>query len=356
MHYYNDNDRFAAAWLRELIRDGLIPPGDVDERGIEEIRGGDLQGYTQCHFFAGVSGWSRALAIAGVPATEPLWTGSCPCQPFSTAGKRQGEKDERHLWPEFLRLIRECRPQTIFGEQVASAEVVGTELEAAFVIAVQGGNYARANKLAHKLFRSRSLHYWARWIDGIRADMEAEDYSVRFDVLGAHSAGAPHIRQRLFWVGVSNSARSQPWNQAAAPMGYGNSTFTASGDGGVADDGSTGLAGRPQQPARQERQAAERGGDTFWSDAIWHPCRDGKLRRIPAEPDVQSLVARCADRLGNCWDSIPSEVKKAIEEAMTLFPLAGTVPGRVGLLRGAGNGLTVPVAAEFIKCCMERSK
>ena len=61
MNYYNDNDRAACAWLRELIAAGLIPPGDVDDRSIADVRASDLDGYVQCHFFAGIAGWPLAL-------------------------------------------------------------------------------------------------------------------------------------------------------------------------------------------------------------------------------------------------------------------------------------------------------
>ena len=161
--YYNEHEPYAAQWLRNLIAAGHIAPGDVDERDIQEVSPDDLAGYTQCHFFAGIGGWSYALRLAGWPDDRPVWTGSCPCQPFSAAGKRAGTDDPRHLWPAWFRLIRECRPVTALGEQVASA-------------------------IAHG------------WLDGVSADLEAEGYTVGAVVLGAHSVGAPHIRQRLWWV------------------------------------------------------------------------------------------------------------------------------------------------------------
>lgn len=123
--YYNDSNPGAAAWLRELIAEGHIAPGDVDERSIADVQAKDLDGYTQVHLFAGIGGWSFALRLAGWPDDRAVWTGSCPCQPFSAAGKRGGTADARHLWPEMFRLVRECRPPVVFGEQVASAEVVG---------------------------------------------------------------------------------------------------------------------------------------------------------------------------------------------------------------------------------------
>src|SRR5687768_10112388 len=133
--YYNENDAFAAAWLRNLIGAGLISPGFVDERDIRDVQPADLHGYDRCHFFAGIGGWDYALQLAGWPSGEPVWTGSCPCQPFSAAGKRSGFDDTRHLWPTWFRLIRECRPPVVFGEQVASADglawfdTVSTDLE-----------------------------------------------------------------------------------------------------------------------------------------------------------------------------------------------------------------------------------
>jgi hypothetical protein len=108
--YYNEIDPYAAQWLRNLVAAGHIAPGDVDERSIVDVQPDDLRGYTQCHFFAGIGGWSYALRLAGWPDDRPAWTGSCPCQPFSAAGKQRGSEDERHLWPAFFRLISECRP------------------------------------------------------------------------------------------------------------------------------------------------------------------------------------------------------------------------------------------------------
>ena len=164
--YYNEIDPFVAAWLRELIKAGQIAPGEVDERSIEDVIPSDLAGFTQCHFFAGIGVWSYALRRAGWPDDRPVWTGSCPCQPFSTAGKRKGTADERHLWPSLFDLIRQCRPVTVFGEQVAS----------------RGG---------------------LAWFDLVCADMEGEGYACGAVDTCAAGFGAPHIRQRLYWVAYS---------------------------------------------------------------------------------------------------------------------------------------------------------
>lgn len=168
--YYNEFDPRASAWLLELIAEGLIAPGDVDERSIVDVQGSDLEGYDQCHFFAGIGGWSYALRLDGWPDDVPVWTGSCPCQGLSVAGKGLGAEDGRHLWPEFRRLISECRPSTIFGEQVASQLGLG-------------------------------------WLAGVRADLEDAGYAVGAADLPAAGISAPHARQRIFWV--ANSERSR---------------------------------------------------------------------------------------------------------------------------------------------------
>ncbi|CAI0722582.1 Modification methylase HhaI [Serratia marcescens] len=170
--YYNEIDPYAAQWLRNLIAAGYIAPGDVDERSIEDVTPEDLRGYTQCHFFAGIGVWSYALRNAGWPDDKPVWTGSCPCQPFSAAGKGGGFDDERHLWPAFHWLIGECRPQHVFGEQVAS------------------GN---ANA----------------WFDLVQADLEAMDYAFGLVPFPSAGVGAPHIRDRAYWVAHPNSQRLQ---------------------------------------------------------------------------------------------------------------------------------------------------
>ncbi|WP_146074525.1 DNA cytosine methyltransferase, partial [Pectobacterium brasiliense] len=159
--YYNEIEPYAAQWLRNLIAANLIAPGIVDERSIEDVTPSDLAGFTQCHFFAGIGVWSYALRRAGWPDDKPVWTGSCPCQPFSAAGKGDGFADERHLWPSFFHLIEQCKPPVVFGEQVASSD--GLE-----------------------------------WFDLVQADLENAGYAATaFDICAA-GVGAPHIRQRLF--------------------------------------------------------------------------------------------------------------------------------------------------------------
>jgi DNA (cytosine-5)-methyltransferase 1 len=202
--YYNEIEPFAAAWLRELMSKGLLPEGEVDERSIVDVRADDLRGFRQCHFFAGIGGWPYALRLAGFDDDREVWTGSCPCQPFSSAGKQKGADDERHLWPAFYRLIAERRPAIIFGEQVAGS-------------------------LGHQ------------WLAGVRADLEDAGYACGAADLCAAGVSAPHIRRRLYWCAVADAdvqyrekpdsrsqGRQQPsfWDYASR-----SGVFTEEGDG-----------------------------------------------------------------------------------------------------------------------------
>jgi DNA (cytosine-5)-methyltransferase 1 len=271
VNYYNEYDKKTAAWLRELIRQGLLPNGIVDERSIVDIKPSDLTGYTQCHFFAGIGGWSLALQLAGWPSDRPVWTGSCPCQPFSTAGKGLAQADERHLWPVFFNLIKECKPDTVFGEQVASAIGKG-------------------------------------WLDGISADLETEGYACGATVLGAHSVGAPHIRQRLYWVANSNE-HGWPHGEHGEEGRWTTTVAECSGVDGLGDAGCQcnerrgefGIVGFSSSEEQSEAQEWQRSWNAdsdsvqndsagFWSDFALVQCRDGKARRIPTEPLLQRVA------------------------------------------------------------------
>lgn len=278
MNYYNEFDASAAQWLRNLIDAKLIPEGDIDERSITEVAPSDLRGYTQCHFFAGIGGWAYALRLAGWSDNKPVWTGSCPCQPYSVAGKGLGDADDRNLWPVFFDLIRQCRPVRVFGEQVASA-------------------------IGHG------------WLDRVRADVEKEGYACGAAVLGAHSVGAPHIRQRLYWVADSGQQGLEGYRRHVAhgdepgrinTQATGPATKSSSDIGVVHADG----IGRHQRGV----PAASSG---YWGSFNTTSCADGKTRRVPTEPAFQ--------------------------------PLGHGIPSRVVRLCGYGNAIVPQVAAEFVQ-------
>jgi len=348
--YYNEYDAGAAAWLRELIRRGLIADGVVDERSILDVTADDLRGFTQCHFFAGIGGWSYALRLAGWPDDQPFWTGSPPCQPFSTAGQQKGQDDERHLAPHFATLVAAGRPPILFGEQVASAAVFGKP----------------AKRAEHG---ASGQPEWA-WIDDLFGRLEAAHYACGTSDIPAAGVGAFHIRQRTFFGAVrladaddtgsqrrpgvpkragecaagpggldgglvdADSGGCEPWQRDNQAAGHGHPAAATGGNGGLADaesirriegrkdtGGMRSRDGAERPPGRSainggmervERPSALHGG---WADADWLFCRDGKWR--PVEPGT--------------------------------FPLAHGLPARVVRLRGYGNAIVPQAAAAFIQ-------
>lgn len=399
MNFYNEIDPSAAAWIRELIKRGLIPNGVVDERSITEIKPHELAGFTQCHFFSGISGWSLALRLAGWPEDRRVWTGSCPCQPFSAAGKGRGTEDERHLWPVFFKLIEACRPEFVFGEQVASAAVVGSasgkaQLEPEVPV----------------------------WLDGVFADLEGASYACAAADIPAAGVGAPHIRQRLFWGaadGLANPGHESTWRSTGSgeeeggrslgePTGRGDANSRMGhahharpqGHNGHGDNGSQ--PGRlDAEPVRSTRAAGgigERLGDTTSSRRIGSeqhpegearfearvqlPCADGKDCGMAdtdggdsgAEREQRGGEQRQQpqdNRLGDWGDyqliyCRDNKYRRVPVESLTGFqPLVDAriylVPGvarrgsvRPALLKGSGNAIVPEAAAKFVKA-FERS-
>lgn len=327
MNYYNEYEPFAAEWLKELIKDGLIPDGEVDTRSIVDVAPEDLKDFKQCHFFAGIGGWAYAARLAGWGDDRPMWTGSPPCQPFSTAGKQDGASDERHLWPVWFNLLRECRPPIVFGEQVSAAITFG-------------------------------------WLDALQQDLENEGYACGAIVLPASGVGAPHKRDRLWIVANANDIRHER-NQEAGRKAQRRTEHASAINMAhpyVSRQPGSGQMGRSCDTKKSEAQEVHRAFNVgrisssesqyneksvaysnssqrqrewisggieqensparshapydFWANSEIVYCRDGKHRAIPTEPEI--------------------------------FPLANGIPNRVGTLRGAGNAIVPQVAAEII--------
>jgi len=378
MNYYNEWDSFAAEWLKQLIKDGLIPDGEVDTRSIADVESSDLNGFTQCHFFAGIGGWSRALQLAGWSPDRPVWTGSPPCQSFSTAGKGKGKGDERHLWPVFFNLIRECEPTAVFGEQVAAA--------------IRHG-----------------------WLDDLQDDFEAEGYASAAVVLPSGSIGAFHKRDRLFFTAkrVADTDSSNGRGEQESRQQEGNQWRQSDGDSSV----SSSLANandigheRNSETGRKAQRGTEHSNSVSlaYTDEFGQPRPRQVQQPRDSEKDSQGEVNRAVDAsrvstsLGNSEHDGPYGVEvgrsstapsdnnsqgedvsceskgasrfeiagnlclwenpeiiycrdgkyRPIPTEPALFPLANGIPNRVGILRGAGNAIVPQAAAEIIKAVM----
>ncbi len=315
--YYNDNDPYVCEWARNLIKAGLVADGVVDERSISEVTADDVKEFKECHFFCGILGWPLALQLAGWEG--PVWTGSCPCQPLSSAGQQKGHADERHLWPSFYRLLAECRPSTVFGEQVAS-----------------------------KLGRE--------WLAGVRADLEQLGYAVGCADMPAASVGAPHIRQRLWWLADANQGQRGRLADGEGCQRNGTQAGRLESDrepesggaiGGLDDadgrgrparrhgleaagHGRTALpdddVGGLEIPERIGRRGWDNGypprdtcadqaqgsGGGFWSDFDIIPCGDGKARRV--EPKYVALAPGVPGGL------VPGRTENENEEEINAAP------------------------------------
>lgn len=384
--YYNEYEPKAAAWLRQLIKNGLIADGEVDERSITEVEASDIRGYTQHHFFAGIGGWSYALRLASWADDKPVCTASLPCQPFSVAGAGKGKDDERHLLPHFIELVKQSNFRTIFGEQVPAAIKHG-------------------------------------WLDDLCFEMERENYVVGSIVLTAAGAGAPHIRQRLYWVADSNGTGPQKLTRKRGElqrftengMAYGmadtesdrrnegttngtrgterdntegesgriakhggmvypNGTGSQQGrefteatgyrdstepTGGISRMGNTEHNGRPtsegpgsdasaiyNSEARANIPSELKGAGTpalvsERTNSEWLYCRDDKWR--PIKPGVKPLV-----------DGVPSRVVPSSDRSTEALEIdcENTQEARVMRLKGYGNAIVPQVAAQFIKAFM----
>lgn len=321
--YYNEFDRKKAAWLRNLIEEGLIADGIVDERSITEVEPDDLAGFSQHHFFAGIGLWSLCLRRAGWPDDRPVWTGSCPCGPFSEAGKGLGFDDPRHLWPEWFRLIRERRPDVVFGEQSANA---------------------------------------VEWIDLVSSDLEGISYAIGTPDIPAAGFGGAHKRQRFGFVADTDNTKwwsdRAPWHDGHWPQ-----TGRVQGPGDLGNGG-TGLI------------LGDAGSDGLQSVGSYHGQVRG-LQEAQRQPEHGAALSGGPSQAGGMGDPFASRLSDAelgivrrpgrsIEGGATfqpgrssgagldwLFcrdsswrpvesgtcPLVDESPERMGRLRGFGDGI-----------------
>lgn len=339
MIYVNEIDPYCAQWLQNLMDAGVLPPGHIDTRSIEDVTPNDLAGYTQCHFFAGLGGWIYALDLAGWPRDRPVWTGSCPCQPFSAAGKGAGFADERHLWPAWQHLIAQRKPATVFGEQVAS----------------KGAD---------------------AWVDLVHADLEGMGYAFGCVPFPAAGVGAPHIRDRNYWVAHADGARLEGWGVPGE-----RADQLAAGSGGVAG-GVADSNGRECDGVAVMRRDERDGPDAGWPQGGRGAAACGGSFRVDNTPGARYVGAiegpegnprhearvrllgegrgqarneqsgplhsfwRTADWLG-CTDGKWRPVEPGT------FPLAHGIPGRVGRLRAYGNSINAKAGEVFIRAVME---
>lgn len=318
--YYNENDRAKAQTLRNLIEEGAIAHGYVDERPIQEVQPEDLAGFVQCHFFAGGGLWSLCARRAGWPDDRPLWTGSCPCGPFSSAGLRKGFADPRHLWPEWFRLIGVCRPDVLFGEQSAEAGL---------------------------------------WLDLVSADLERIGYAIGAADIPAAGFGGAHRRQRFGFVANANNtewwSERAPWHDGGWPAtgrveGNGHATERRQ-TGGMGDAYSRrddGLQAGREQAGRE--QPSHAGLLVGMEDAPSFGREGWSYAGEQLEPRLRGFLHAGS---GEACDWLPFTDGKWRPVESGTFPLAHEDPARLGRLRLYGDAIDVETFTNLIGAYMD---
>ena len=213
--------------------------------------------------------------------------GGYPCQPFSTAGKRKGKEDPRHLWPYVLDAIRTVRPRYALMENVRGHLTLG--------------------------------------FGDVLADLAGCGYSAEWQIISAASVGAPHRRDRLFFVAYPDGERSHR-TEVNSAEGRQSALVDVAGRGeAVANANGNGLEA---QKAKQQTKGLSRG-----SQNVAYPNREGSQRRVR---QVYQTTKSTRFALCSWWETEPDVGR-----------VADGVSNRVDRLRGLGNAV-VPQVAELV--------
>ena len=217
----------------------------------------------------------RSLTADDLPARPDIICGGYPCQPFSVAGKQRGKEDDRHLWPEMFRLIKECRPAWVIGENVAGHINMG--------------------------------------LDDVLSDLEGAGYETQPFVIPACGLNAPHKRERVWVVGY------------AEHDGSSESPF-------VREFGKTGAGSqeRPEQAVQPERAGRPADNEALAHSESQRIQRHGAGGQQESSAYVrQELSVRSGERSWEThWQAEPG-----------IYRVVDGVPDRVDRIKALGNSL-----------------
>jgi len=236
----------------------------------------------------------RDVKGSDLPTQPDVISGGFPCQPFSRAGKQRAQEDPRHLWPEMLRLIRECRPAWVIGENVTGLIRLG--------------------------------------LDEVLSDLADAGYATRTFNIPACAVGAPHLRQRL-WVVAHSDSESEPDKPVDGGPGSGQLGF-----GFVANTDSTGCGEqRGSESAQEEHPTFERGNSAM-ADPNEHGSHHTEGNEAQQSGDRQ-------DNGLSVGNSGKSEVWWEVEPPVGR--LVDGLPNRVSQLRALGNSIVPQIARKI---------
>ena len=278
-----------------------------------------------------------------------LLTGGFPCQPFSCAGKQRGKTDNRYLWPEMLRVIREAKPTWIIGENVAG--IVNLAL------------------------------------DQVCTDLEAEGYEVEPIIIPACAVDAPHRRDRVWIIAryladtISMSERSTHWSKEREcergrqeqDISQRNEVGSNPSNSGQ-DVADTESSQSGEQAKRQGRQDTRRGSkdcrrtENSWREVV----ADTERFRLECSRDEKGISkesgisaqqgSKSAQTIEDSCGSYGSRERNGGSLEANWLPepdvgrVANGIPNRSHRLKGLGNAIVPQVAAEIIRCIVEVSK
>ena len=231
-----------------------------------------------------------------LPDPDPdVILGGFPCQPFSSAGLQKAQSDSRHLWPEMFRLIKECRPSWVIGENVIGIVKLG--------------------------------------LDEVLTDLENEGYATRTFNIPACAIGAPHLRQRVWIIAHSDSKRKS------------NGAIDAQAQGELVADPS--ISGLQEHGYGQAEDAIERSKDVADPQSKRHgrgsskKCGNEQRIILPKEQEGGEM-GREAEGCGE-----PHRPDQWWESEPPVGCLAHGVPNRVSQIRALGNSIIPQIAKEI---------